>query len=116
MNNPELGGMFLIATPPISRVFQVFSGGFNDVGRGVSEIGATVEEGWFTAAAAEVAGDEPGTPLEAVDAGDSAASASLVDAAAVVPLDSGGLTALGFWIGIAALGCVRAAIALALAR
>lgn len=45
VNKPEFGGMFLICTPPISSVFHVFSGGFSAVGRGVSEIGATVDEG-----------------------------------------------------------------------
>ena len=42
--SPELGGMFLMLTPPISRDVQVFSGGFGAVGLGTST-GATVPEG-----------------------------------------------------------------------
>ena len=42
---PEVEGMILILTPPMSREFHVFSGGRAAVGRGASAIGATVEDG-----------------------------------------------------------------------
>lgn len=43
-NRPELGGMLLIFTPPISREVHVFSGGLRAVCRGASD-GAAVDDG-----------------------------------------------------------------------
>jgi len=93
---PELGGIFLILRPPISSAFHVFWGGLAAVGRGTSAIGATVDEGWFTAPA-----------LEGEESGDSK-SFPFVSVEGVC-----GLMRFGFVIGMADLAIVREAIALA---
>ena len=41
--SPDVGGRFLIFTPPISNDVQLFSGGFGAVGRGASDGPATAE-------------------------------------------------------------------------
>lgn len=92
---PELGGIFLMPRPPISSALHVFSGGLAAVGRGAA-IGATVEEGWFTA-----------TELEGEESGDSE-SFPFTSVAGVC-----GLMRFGFVIGMADLTTVREAIALA---
>jgi hypothetical protein len=51
-NRPELGGMDLMLTPPISSWVHVFSGGRGAAGRITgSADGAMVEEGWPMATA-----------------------------------------------------------------
>lgn len=93
-NSPDVGGIFLIFTPPISSEFHVFSCGRIVVGRGASATGATVEEGWF------VLGEVwEGSELE----GEATVS-------------GGDLTRLGLVMGMADLVTVREAIALARAR
>lgn len=94
VNKPDVEGMFLMCTPPISSEFQVFSGGLGAVGLGASAMGATVDEGWLTATAPATLGDEP-VAFDGV-AGDSDSPSF------GVPFVSAGLTAFGFWIGIAA--------------
>ena len=94
---PELGGIFLILRPPISSAFHVFSGGLMAVGRGASAIGATVDEGWFTA-----------TALEGEESGDSDSFPLNNSVAGVC-----GLMRLGFVMETADLATVREAIALA---
>jgi len=85
--------------PPISNEVHVFSGGLIAVGRGTSEIGATVDDGWF-------AGVLPGE-----DCGDSDESFPFVSATG-----GGGFTRFGLVIGIADFVTVREAMALARAR
>ena len=41
--SPEVGGRFLIFTPPISRDVQLFSGGLGAVNRGASDGPVTAE-------------------------------------------------------------------------
>lgn len=53
MKSPEVDGIVLILTPPMSSEFHVFSGGLA-VGRGASAMGATVEDGWFGAETGEL--------------------------------------------------------------
>lgn len=89
-------------TPPISSEFHAFSGGFIAVGRA---IGATVLEGWLTAAPllgeVSVGSGVPGDESMALE----------------VPLSSGGgFTMFGLVIGMADLVTVLEAIALARAR
>lgn len=95
--SPEVEGIFLMLTPPMSNEFQVFSGERIAVGRGAT--GATVEEGWSTT----LTGD--------------ASEASDVSGSFVEPLVcGGGLTRFGLVIGMADLVTVREAMALARAR
>lgn len=102
---PEVGGRFLIFTPPISNDVQLFSGGFGAVSRGASD-GPTTAEGWLAATAGIVVSEIPVVPfVPAVEF-----SASLG-----VPFGSG-LGRLGFVIGIADFATVREAMALARAR
>ena len=105
-NRPELGGRFLILTPPMSREDQVLSGGLLAVGRGASAMGATVEDGWLTAL-------PPPGDVSCVS------GVEVTDEESLVPLlvaSTGGLTRFGFVIGIADLKKPLEAIALALAR
>jgi hypothetical protein len=101
---PEVEGIVLMLTPPISREFQVFSGGRVAVGRGASAIGATVEDGWFTGPAPQ--------------GGVSGGAGAVVDSTSFdTPLISeGGLIRFGFVMGMADFVTVREAIALARAR
>lgn len=89
-NSPDVGGIFLILTPPISNDVQVFSGGLGAVGR---PIGATVAEGW-SACMDTVLGDPLRVACEAETCGED-------ESPSFVPLVSGGFTAFGFVIGIA---------------
>jgi len=102
---PDVGGRCLICTPPMSSELQLFSGGLAAVGRGASDTGATVDEGWLTE------GLEPfvvGSPLGLVLIPFSTPSDSFVT------VSGGGL--LGLVMGIADFVTVRDAIALARAR
>ena len=89
---PEVAGMFLMLTPPMSSDVQVFSGGLIAVRRGASAIGPTVDEGWLT------------LPPVGEASGES-----------VLGSTGAGLSRLGFVIGIADFATVRDAIAFALA-
>ena len=103
--SPEVGGRFLIFTPPISNEVQLFSGGFGAVGRGASD-GPATAEGWLAATADVVFSELPAVPF--VPGVEFSASFR-------VPFGSG-LGRLGFVIGIADFAIVREAIALARAR
>ena len=108
--SPDVGGMFLMPTPPMSRDCQVLPG-LGAVGREASTTGGTVAEGWLARALA-VVGDISEAAWNLVE-GDALEAASRSFA---TPFVSGGLIALGFVMGIAAFWTVRAAMALALAR
>lgn len=99
---PELGERFLIMTPPMSREFQVFSGGFAAVGRGASAMGPTMDEGWFAFAWWLL--------------GEVSAEALLTKVMESSPFCSLGGGLLGFVMVTADFATVREAIALALAR
>lgn len=103
--SPEVGGRFLIFTPPISNDVQLFSGGFGAVGRGASD-GPVIAEGWLAATAGVVDSELPVEPF--VPGVEFSASFE-------TPFGSG-LGRLGFVIGIADFATVREAIALARAR
>jgi hypothetical protein len=98
---PDVGGKFLIFTPPMSRELHVFCGGRIAVGRGASMMGATVEDGWFALVAL----------CELGEVSNGATSSSLA-----VPFISVLGLELGFVIGMADLVTVREAMALARAR
>ena len=102
---PEVGGRFLIFTPPISNDVQLFSGGFGAVSRGASD-GPATAEGWLAARAGMVASEIPVVPFVPV-----VAFSASFDA----PFGSG-LGRLGFVIGIADFATDREAMALARAR
>ena len=103
--SPEVGGRFLIFTPPISNDVQLFDGGFGAVRRGASD-GPATAEGWLAAMAGVVVSKLPVAPfVPGVEF-----SVSLE-----IPFGSG-LGRLGFVIGIADFAIVREAIALARAR
>ena len=103
--SPEVGGRFLIFTPPISNDVQLFSGGFGAVSRGASD-GPATAEGWLAATAGVVVSKPPVMPFVPV-----------VEFSASFDAPFGpGLGKLGFVIGIADFATVREAIALARAR
>ena len=105
--------------PPISRAVQVFCGGLLAVGRGTSAIGATVEDGWFAAAALLELGELSDAELVA-DAGIWAVDdpSPFLEAVSFVSVLAVGLAliALGLVIGMADFATVRDAMALARAR
>jgi hypothetical protein len=105
VKRPDVGGRFLICTPPMSSELQLFSGGLVAVGRGASATGATVDDGWLTLELVPfVEGSPPVLGLMPF----STPSDSLMI------VSGGGL--LGFVMGIADFVTVREAIALARAR
>lgn len=102
--SPEVGGRFLIFTPPISSDVQLFSGGLGAVRRGASD-GPATAEGWL-AATAGVVSKFPIVPL---------VPRIVFSVSLEAPFGSG-LGRLGFVIGIADFAIVREAMALARAR
>lgn len=99
-NSPEVGGRFLIFTPPISNDVQLFSGGFEAVRRGASD-GPVTAEGWLAATAGVVVSELPVEVEFSVSFN--------------APFGSG-LGRLGFVIGIADFATVRETMACARAR
>jgi hypothetical protein len=96
----------------MSSEFHVFCGGFA-VSRGASDIGATVDEGWFSMALVRLG--ELSDALVGAGVDETRISDSLDNDSWTSVLTSG-LTRFGFVIGIADLVTVREAIALARAR
>ena len=89
-NSPDVGGMFLMLTPPMSNDVHVFSGGFGAVGLGLSATDAVVA---VDAPAAEPALGEAPFAIVVEDVED---GVPLVSPSLVTPFDSEGLIAFGF--------------------
>ena len=108
-NRPDVGGRFLMFTPPMSSDVHVFSEGFGAVFVGLSATEATAVDP--PVAELELGDDPVAVAFDNVEADVPFASPSFA-----VPLVSGALTALGFVMGIADFCTVLEAIALARAR
>ena len=94
--SPDVGGIFLMPTPPMSNDCHVLPG-LGAIGREASTTGGTVADGWFARALA-VVGDKSEAAWDLLDGEDVKEESPSF----ATPFVSGGLIALGFVMGIAA--------------